>query len=207
MILIPRLLNRYSKDRPSWQELYDMRLALLKFAGIRFWKPEDFAFAGPLPPEIQLSVSAFPMGTAAAAAGSGGSDTLTLNSLAAFSTDDFLATAGVRFQRAGYVQELEDSVWTSQNPGTEWIDNNASTVGDDYEAKLDTTTGTTTFLGGWSENTYATINTTLTGQKSSSSGTQSCSGTAYVREITNTSNLVSASFSLQATVFGGGILL
>ena len=136
MILIPKgVLNRFSrKDRPSWQERYDRRLALLKFAGLRFFKPEDWALAGPIPPEIMqmTAVSVFPYGTAAAAgAGGGGGDTLTLNALAAFGVDEFIAQAGVRFKRDGYVEEGEDGIWTAQNGGTEWIDNNGATVGCD----------------------------------------------------------------------------
>ena len=213
MILIPRLLNRYSKDRPSWQERYDRRLALLKFAGLRFFGPEDWALAGPLPPELQFtSVGVFPYGTVAAAAGGGG-DTLTLNTLSANDSDDFIAVAGIRFKRDGEVEETINGTWTAQNSGTEWIDNNASTVGDDYEAKMDHTGGDTTptFSGGtWAENTYNTIDEdspSLTATVTSSSGTNNSTGTAYVREIANTSNLVSASYSISATQFGGGILL
>ena len=138
MILIPRLLNKFSKDRPSWQERYDRRLALLKFAGMGFWLPEDFALAGPMPPEVMASVSAFPYGSAAVA-GAGG-DVLTLNAISHSHTDSFLASASLSFQRDGEVLEG----LTAQNPGTEWIDNNAATVGDDYECKADHTSGTTT---------------------------------------------------------------
>jgi hypothetical protein len=153
------------------------------------------------------------MGSAAAACSGGGGDTLTLNTLSSIYSDDFLATSGIRFKRDGEVEEQINLTWTAQNSGTEWIDNNASTVGDDYEAKLDHTSGNTipTFTGGtWAENTWNTIDETspsLTAQIVSNSGTKDSLGTAYVREITNTSNQVTASYTIRSIQFGGGILL
>ncbi len=140
-------------------------------------------------------------------------DTLTLNTLSSVESDDFIAVAGIRFKRDGYVQEIISGAYTNQNAGTEWIDNNASTIGDDYEAKMDHTGGgtTPTFSGGtWAENTWNTIDETspaLTATVSSSSGTKTSTGTAYVREIADTGNQVTASYTLQATQFGGGIFL
>lgn len=207
MILIPRLLNRYSKDRPSWQERYERRLALLKFAGMSFWKPEDFALVGPLPPELQFtSVGVFPYGTVAAVDG-GSSYTLTLNTLSASDSDTVAATAGIRFQRNSDVEEGSAGIWTPQNSGTEWIDDPSTTVGDDYEAKHDHTSGTSpTYTGGtWADNVWNQIDEQLQAQLTRFVvGTSQSVGTAYVREIAVPANQVSASCTITATVISDG---
>ena len=213
VIIIPKWLNLYAKKAcPTWQEWYKRRLRLLLFAGPRFVNQlEDQALlAGVYGPNIMRSVSAFPYGTAAAA-GVGGS-TLALTTLLSSQLEaSGPVSAGIRFLRGGDVQELtnnDPTVWTTQNTATEWIlaAEETSTIGDDHHAKLDENLGTQIiFSTGWSENTYAIIDQTLTATLVQiGTGEKSANGTAYVREIANTSNEVSASVSLSAEVLGGG---
>lgn len=148
------------------------------------------------------SASIFPQGTIALTAPTQDIGTLTLNTLSSVNTDDVgTVEAGIRFMQDGEVQEMTSSfgTYTAQNPGTEWTDA-TGTPGDLAEAKLDTTTGTNpTYTGGWSENTYDTIDNTLTAENSRSTvGITNSQGTAYVREIANTGNLVTASFQIRA---------
>ena len=211
MIILPsRILNRFSKDRPSWQERYDRRLALLKFAGMSFWKPEDFALAGPIPPEVQMAVSSFPYGTTAAAGAGGGgsSNTLGLTALAAANIDDVAAVAGVRWLTTGNVEEQNNGTWTAQNSSTEWIDSLSGESSSDYDVNVDHTSGDVfVYSTGWSDNTYIAISETRTvSLLQAGAGSRFGSGTAYVRENASPSNSVSATIQIDVEVTGGGIL-
>lgn len=206
MIWLPKgVLNRFSKDHPSWQERYDRRLRLLKYAGFRFFTPEDWALVGPVPPEIMRSVSAFPYGSAAASGGGGG-NTLALTTLSASDTDDVSASAGIRFMTDGNIEEQNNGIWADQNPSTEWIDSLIGESSSDYEAKYDHVTGTAPAHTGFSgENTYTTISATLTWSLTQFlSGTKTSTGSAWVREIADTGNFASANYSIFVSVTGDG---
>ena len=215
MIILPskKLLNRFGK-LTTWQNRYNRRLKLLKFVGFPFWKPEDFAFVGPIPPEIQAmhSVGIGPHGTiAAAGVGAGGSgNTLGLTNLYAADFDAFggSAAAGVRWLTDGDVQEQNNGSWADQNSSTEWIDSLTGESSSDYEVNVDHTTGNVfTYSSGWSDNTYIAISATRTvSLLQFGTGSKLGSGTAYVREIADTSNNVSASIYIDVEVTGGGIL-
>lgn len=198
MILIPKF-NVYSK-LSHWQDKTYRRLRLLKFVGPKMWVPEDFALAGAYGYQ---SVSAFPHGTTAA---SGAYDvgTLALTALVALAIDDVYAHSRIWWERGGNVSENGQD----QNPLTEWTDSAEVDVGDYCEVRMDTTTGTMdTWSAGWGENTWITMSAggggRNAGMEQTGSGDSSCSGTAYVREIANQSNSVSASFNITASVFGG----
>lgn len=195
MILIPKF-NIYSKYS-RWQDRTFRRLRLLKFVGPRFWMPEDFALAN-----VHMSVSAFPYGTMKPAGG-GGVGTLALTTLSAVSIGSFpLAT--ITWWRDGDVYEQG----VAQSPSTQYTDNTDTDIGDYIEVKMDQTSGsgTASFSNPWSENSYIAISATRVCSLGSSLGTKTALGTAYVREIANTSNNVSATFSLWAEKTGGGIL-
>lgn len=200
-------MNRFGK-LTTWQNRYNRRLKLLKFVGFKFWTPEDFAFAGPIPPEImQMSTSAFPHGIMAAAGSGGSGNTLGLTTLAAADVDDPTAQAGIRFLTDGDVQEQNLGTWSDQNPSTEWIDSLSGDSSSNYEVNVDHTAGDAyAYSTGWSDNTYITISATRTVSLTQvGEGSKAGTGTAYVREIANTSNNVSASTSIDVDVFGGGI--
>lgn len=199
MILIPKF-NIYSK-LSHWQDKTFRRLRLLKFVGPRMWMPEDFAMAGAYG---YKSVSAYPYGTHTAASASYDVGTLTLNALSAFDLDDVSSQATIYWTRDGEVWEN----LTPQNPTVEWTDETAADVGDYCEVRMDTTTGTTDqWSSGWGENAWITMSATSRWARNSitGSGNSTSSGTAYVRELADTGNSVSASFSISANVFGGGI--
>ena len=123
---------------------------------------------------------------------------MTLNNLAA-SDDDFgSATAGVRVLTNGDVEEGAGGSWTAQNSGVEWIDDGGATSSD-YEVQLVKSSGTTP--SGPSLSTYHTISTTRQWTLTSVSGSKSFSGTMYIREIANTSNVVSASVNINVLAF------
>lgn len=208
MIIIPKLFNLYSRlDRPTWQQWRDRRLMLLHIVNHpAFWhQPDDqelLALANG--PQFMTSMGMWPAGTMAAAAAGQALGTLTLNALVSNNSDDVgTVDAGIRFVQAGNVQEQNAAgSYVSQNPTVEWTDE-TGTPGDLAEAKLDTTTGTApTFTGGWSENVYDTIDNNLTASHSrSTNGTTNGQGTAYVREIANTANNVTASFQIRVQKF------
>lgn len=206
MILIPRR-NKYSKDRPSWQQKVNRRLKLLKYAGFPFFGPGDWELVGPIPPEIQkTSTGVFPYGTVSAAAG-GDQGTLGLTALNSNNSDDVAASSGCRFLTDGDIQEIISGAWTDQNPSTEWIDAfGGGESSSDYEAKYDRTSGDAESHTGFTgENTYTTISATLTWQLTQiGTGSKSSSGTAYCREIATPANVVSASYSLFVSVSGDG---
>ena len=213
MIIVPKLFNLYSRlDRPTWQQWNDRRLRLLRFVNNpAFWhNPADqelVALAG----GPQFSVSSFPHGTIAAA-GVGGS-TLALTTLNSSELEvSGPVTAGIRFLRAGDVQEINNGTYTTQNTATEWIlaAEETSTIGDDHQVKIDESLTTNLiFTTPWTENTWIAISATRTASLTSFAGERTASGTAYVRETANTSNEVSASAFWSAEVLGGmgGILL
>lgn len=219
MFIIPKFLNLYSKLGPKWQELRKRRRNLLLFAGPRFLnQPQDVELLtglygpnilAPAGANIQQSVSAFPYGTTAAAGAAAGGSTLALTTLNSSNFDAAPVESGVRFLRAGDVQELSSGVWSTQNTNTEWIAaaEETSTIGDDHQCRIDESfSSIIIFSSGWSENTYATINTTRTASIITFGGGETvASGTAYVRETSNTSNEVSASVFMSAEAFGGGI--
>lgn len=132
-------------------------------------------------------------------AAAGAADTLTLNALSSTrAVTDSTAVAGVHVQRDGYVDELVNGVsWVAQNGGTEWIDNNASDIGDDYEVKLTKSSGTDPAgptLGSWH-----TISTTREWTLTQTTwGVKTFSGTMEIREIADTGNSVSASVTITA---------
>lgn len=211
MIIIPKIFNLYSKARPKWQQWYDRRLRLLCMLPPPFWwRPEDqellVGVHGPMPADIQRSVSAFPYGTTAAAgAAGGGVGTLTLNNLNAAGSDPFIGVATISFTPSGNVEENG----VPQNASVEYTDSTNPTVGNDCQCRMQRTGGSTTptYSSGWSNNAYIVISAERTATLSTASGTVTSSGTAYVRETANTSNEVSASFFMTATVTGGGIFL
>lgn len=142
-----------------------------------------------------MSMSAFPSAVAALLS----QGTLTLNALSSFDSDSFSpysSTAGVRVLTTGAVQEIVADVWTSQNPGVEWIDD---FVGGDsasnYEVQLvqSTSSGSATFSGP-ALSIFHTISTTRQWTWSKTTlGSFTWSGTMTLREIADTSNSVSAS--------------
>lgn len=144
------------------------------------------------------------VGRAAAHAGASGgaSAVLTLNSLDSHDTDSsspYQSDAGVRLLTDGDVQErLFGGSWSSQNSGTEWIDDAGATASD-YEAKVEKTSGSlTASLTGWSAlNTYHDIDTTLSCDITKTTiGLGTWNGTITIREKADTGNLVSASVTM-----------
>lgn len=154
-------------------------------------------------PKFQRGVL-HPLGFWAEPAGAGG--TLALTNLNDSDVSSSLAFATVAFKRDGNVAEGG----VNQNPSTEWIDTVSATVGDDYECKVDQTSGFTfNYTGGqvWADNVYDTLDEQLSVSISHSgpaNGIRSGTGTATVREIADTLNNVSAQVNLSAEYTGGG---
>lgn len=213
-IIVPKLFNMYARlDRPTWQQWRDRRLRLLRFVNNpAFWGlPEDQELVrlagGP-----HLSVSAFPYGNTAAAGVSSGGSTLALTTLNASDLDTGVVTVGIRFLRTGDVQEFTNGSWSTQNTNTEWIAaaEETATIGDDHQCKMDESlTSNIVWSSGWGDNTYIAISATRSASLTSLGAEKTANGTAYVRETADTSNEVSASFTLSAESIGGmgGILL
>lgn len=213
MIIVPKLFNLYSRlDRPTWQQWKDRRLRLLKFVRHpAFWGlPEDQELVrlagGPMLTSANILLHGTTVNTRAAGS------TLALTTLNASDLDTGLVVVGIRFLRAGDVQEQTNGSWSTQNTATEWIlaAEETSTIGDDHQCKMDESlTSNIAWSSGWADNTYIAISATRTATLASGSGEVNANGTAYVRETANTSNEVSASFFMTAESIGGmgGILL
>lgn len=223
MIIIPskRLLNRFSKKgRPIWQERYDRRERLLMFAGPLFWSWNDLNIIGPVPPEviddwrkdplfapIAKAVSSFPYGSAAAAGAAGGAD-VALSSITVSNIGSTSQQAGFQYQTDGDLA-VTNSVGSYIARTNEWLasGDKGAGVGSDYEAYADETTSVAGIhTGGWTDSTtYYTISTTLQLQAVApiAGSSQSSAGNTSVREIANTSNVATVSFSLYAERTGG----
>lgn len=219
MIIIPKL-NLFSRS-PSWQQNRIRRLRLLGFVGPEFWSDdlELLRYYGPddvLAPwhamiakrrkQITSILRQRGFITATVNYGdSGTADTLTLNALSDSDSSATLALAIIQFQRGGNVTEGG----VAQNPTAEWIDNASATIGDDYEAKIDHTSGFAyNYVGGtWADNVFNIIDENLSitiAHGGPLNNTRTGLGTATVRELANTANSVSASTSLSATYTGSG---
>lgn len=213
MILVPRQ-NRRSPF-PTWQDKIRRRLGLLKFVGPGFWLPKDFDLVGaygPVPANIMKSVSAFPYGTTASAGAAGAALAIGITFLTDINFGGGSAYAGFRLERDGDYATREGASWSYAGYGDNWIESgeHAATVGDDYEAYADKTSGNSgLWIGGWVDGTtYTTISSTLTHFVQDNIGSeQTSSGTVRVREIANTSNFASKAFSLSAESLGGGMMI
>ena len=128
----------------------------------------------------------------------GQAPTLTLNTLSSTGIDRTSpndSTAGVRVLANGDVEELVLGTYTAQNSGTEWI-NDAGASSSDYEVQLTKTSGTDP-TSGPALNSWNTISATRTWELNNTNAfDQTFVGTMTIREITNTSNSVSATVTL-----------
>ena len=128
--------------------------------------------------------------------------TLTLNALTSTDSDDTSAACAIYVQRDGYVEELVNNTLppVEQNPGVEWINDNSATIGDDYEARLEKTTGTDPV--GIALDTWFTIDQEREWIWARAVvGTTAFTGTLFIREIADTGNSVSASVLIDCEVF------
>ena len=113
---------------------------------------------------------------------------------------NFDAFAGLKVQRNGDVQEKAASVWTSQNPETEWFTQRCkiATIGDAFEAFLSGTGHTPT---GSPLDTWIAINADLVWElEELGSGTKQFLGTLQIRRIAVPSSIVSAPAAITVTV-------
>lgn len=134
--------------------------------------------------------------------------TLALTALSSSGLDfgaPYSATAGVRVLTTGNVEELGFSGWSAQNPSTEWIDAFGDDVASDYEVQLvqSTSSGSASRVGP-ALSTYHTISSTRawTWEKTTV-GSFTWTGTMYIREIADTSNIVSATVFISLEVESG----
>lgn len=127
--------------------------------------------------------------------------TLTLNTLSSIDFDfvgpPWDSTAGVRVLRNGTIEEIFADSWTAQNSGVEWIDNNASDIGDSYEVFLTGTGNNPT--SGPALDAWHTISSTQTWLLANAiEADVQFTGTMTIREIADTGNSVSAGVTLTA---------
>lgn len=130
--------------------------------------------------------------------GGGATDILSLSNLQSIDLEELeTATAGIRVQTDGTVQEIVSNLWTSQNPGTEWIDAFVSTAASDYEVQLVKSSGFDPSAGP-ALTSWHTISTLRQWTWSTAtSGLKTFNGTLTIREIADTGNSVSASVNIQ----------
>lgn len=107
------------------------------------------------------------------------------------------ARGGVKVDTDGYMYRLVTNAW-SQVSGTQyWINDKTATMSN-YECYL-SGTGSTPNLYGLSLNTWYTLSVDRAwGIQQTTPGSKSFNGTLQIREIANTSNVVSCSISLSA---------
>jgi hypothetical protein len=127
-------------------------------------------------------------------------DTLLLNAMSSSDfdfTSPYSSTAGIRLLTTGVAQAIVFDSWT-QTGIDEWIDGFTSGDSTAYECKLDYVSGTAPTMGNLAA--WETISATKTWSWSSTTfGTTNFSGTLYIREIANTSNIVSCSVTITLT--------
>jgi len=132
--------------------------------------------------------------------------------LSALSSTDLVidptdAHCGIRATRTGHIQELIDSVtWTSQSPGSQWFTSacKTATIGDSYRVKLDKISGSDPDSGP-ALATWLVINTGRQWQWDQLSvGTKVFSGTLYIEETADPTNVVSATVNISAEVDPAG---
>lgn len=112
-------------------------------------------------------------------------------------------TAGIRLNRDGTVEYIDSGSWVFFQQSTQWVDNvfKTSTIGDEFEARI---TGSGDTLSGTGSTSFQTLNQTLNWQYTRNTyGISTWNGTLEIREITNTSNSVSATVTIQADLNSG----
>lgn len=137
-------------------------------------------------------------------AGATNTDVLTLNTLSATHVNEnSVATAAIRVNSNGDVEERVNTTYTAQNSGTEWIDGFATSSASDYECKLTgSESGSGTLTG--TLNIWYDCNTSPE-WKCVSNNSQVfgvSGGSLYIREKLDTANEVSASASITADGVG-----
>jgi hypothetical protein len=106
------------------------------------------------------------------------------------------ARAAVKVDTDGYMYRLVSGSFSQVSGSDYWINDKAATKSN-YECKM-TGTGTTPNDYGLSLNTWYTLSSDRTwGLIRTSSGSESFSGTLYIREIADTGNQVTCSITLE----------
>lgn len=106
------------------------------------------------------------------------------------------AYAGFRINRDGTTDERDDAGYYQVNHSTDWIESagQAADVGDDYEMKVVKISGTS--LTGIADDTWLALSSAREGYITSAVTHKEYSGTLYVREVADTSNVVSGAVTL-----------
>lgn len=147
-----------------------------------------------------MSASAFPYGAVAAAAAPTG-DTLALTNITSYDGElSGTATTGLRVRNNGNVERVVSGVLTAQNPTTEWIDNKSANMSL-YECRLTKTSGTDPQTNP-GLNTWLNCGTNRVWylSRSTTPGITQFIGTLEIREVANTSNIVSATVTLTSEI-------
>lgn len=109
----------------------------------------------------------------------------------------FLALAGVKVDTDGYMYRLVGNSWTQVSGSQYWISDKAATKSN-YECRM-TGTGSVPNYYGLVLNTWYTLSSDRSWAiAQTTSGSKSFNGTLEIREIADTSNIVSCSISLDA---------
>lgn len=148
-----------------------------------------------------VSVSAWPWVVFGPTAGG----TLALTALSSQRTDSPPTTSlmvGVRARTNENVEEfVNPGVWSAQNLGTEWIDDLGAQSASDFEVRLSVTSQGGAAIVGPTLGVFHTLSVDRQWTKTQvGTGSSFFSGTMTIREILNTSNSVSASVTLNATI-------
>jgi hypothetical protein len=109
------------------------------------------------------------------------------------------ARAGVKVDTDGYMYSLVSNNWSQVSGSQYWIDDKSATMSD-YECQLVRISGASSAnLYGLNLSTYYTLSSDRAwGIQRTSSGSTTFTGTLYIREIANTSNVVTCGISLTA---------
>ena len=108
--------------------------------------------------------------------------------------------AGFRINRDGTIESRDSAGYTTLNGTTDWIESayQTATVGDAYEFMTVKSSGDS--LTGVTDSVYQTIDGSYQGYITTSALPKSYTGTLYVREIANTSNIVSCTLTFDAAI-------
>lgn len=110
-------------------------------------------------------------------------------------TSPYFALAGVKVDTDGYMYRIVSNAWSLVSGSQYWINDKAATKSN-YQCRL-TGTGSVPNYYGLSLNTWYTLSSDRAwGLSQTTVGLKSFSGTLEIREIADTSNIVSCSISL-----------
>lgn len=113
-------------------------------------------------------------------------------------TSPYDARAGVKVDTDGYFYRLVSQSWSQVTGAQYWIDDKSATMSD-YECQLVRVSGVSTApLYGLNLSQWYTLSTDRAwGIQQTSQGSKDFTGTLHIREIANTSNVVTGTVVLQ----------